>query len=233
MSLEQTIREACPASWDLEQWDRFVFVLREWWPEPVERWTERRIMGLALGVADFSSEQVGDALRRLRDSGHKFPPRVPEIADAIKVDRSAPSWTEAHALLFDRPGGVIHARAPRRNGALGEDARRQLRDEAMLERAAELHPMIAAFTAAYGPRRLDDVSGRIAYTADYRAIELERLREEWEDFAQRAEARRREGLPLLTAPLDARRRELGPVRPDYAAAITAGTTTTTTAGSGA
>jgi hypothetical protein len=145
---------------------------------------------------------------------------VPAIADAIHTHRSAPSWTEAHALLFDRPGGVIHARIPRGERPVGEDARWALRAQAMLDRATELHPMIAAFTAAYGPRRLEEVSGRIAF-GEYAAVELERLRGEWGDFVGRADARRREGMPLLTAPL-ARRELEGPRHLDALAHLGAG-----------
>lgn len=220
MTLEQTIREACPPSWGQTQWDSFTMLLREWWPEPTERWTERRVIGLALGVADFSAEQAGAALRRLRDAGQKFPPRVPEIANAIHVDRSAPSWTEAHALLFDRPDGVVHARIPVGARPVGEDERWELKSEAMLQRAAEHHEMIAAFVAAFGPRRL-------AYLPindpEYGALELERLRVQWEEFVQRADARRREGMPLLTAPLHARREIAGgPRRLDPIAALRRG-----------
>lgn len=221
MLAEQAVRDACPPSWELEQWDLFVGLLQAWWPEPEDRWTEQRVVGLAMGLADFTADQAGAALRRLRDGGQKFPPRVPEIANAIHVDRDAPSWTEAHALLLDRPGGVIHARIPRGERPVGEEARWALREQAMLDRASELHPMIAAFTAAYGPRRLEAVSGRIAHS-EYGAVELERLREEWEDFVDRAEARRREGMPLLTPPLARRELEQGPRRlgaPQLAAAI--------------
>ncbi len=215
---EQAVRDACPPTWELEQWDLFVGLLQAWWPEPEDRWTEQRIVGLAMGMADFTADQAGAALKRLRNAGQKFPPRVPEIANAIHVDRDAPSWTEAYALLFDRPGGVIHARIPRGERPVGEDARWALREQAMLDRATELHPMIAAFTAAYGPRRLEAVSGRIAYgrdqgddDRDFGPVELERLRQEWEDFVERADARRREGMPLLTPPL-ARRELAGPRR---------------------
>lgn len=196
--LDDTITEACPPSWEPEQWHLFVGLLREWWHESAEQWTERRVRALSVGMADFTAGQASQALRRLRDSGQRFAPRVPEIADAIHVDRDIPSWTEARALLFDAPGGVVHAGIPAAARPADEEERHRLAERAMLERAAQLHDTIAAFTLAFGARRLALAP---IHDPDYGAIELQRLREQWEEFAQRADARRRDGLPLLTTGL--------------------------------
>jgi hypothetical protein len=198
------VEQACPPTWDHDAWHLFVTLCRTWWPEPETNWTKDRLLGLAMGMADFTAEQAGDALKRLRDSGQKFPPRVPEIANAIHTDRSTPSWAEAYTLLFGRPDGVVHARVPRDARPADENERRELHETAMLQRAAQLHPMIGAFVAAFGARRLDGVQ---IDDEKYGALERERLREQWLEFVERADARRREGAPLLTAPLA--RRGLG------------------------
>lgn len=211
-------RELTPPGWEVADWERVLLLLREWFVSKPEDWTADRLTGYALGLADFTAEQVGEALRRLRDApGKTFLPRVSEIADAIRTECSDPSWSEAYSLMFDKPGGVIHARAPRR---VHPDERLAAIDTAVLERAEQLPDLVGAFVGAIGPRRLrlwpvDDLQ--------YGRLEIQRLHEEWDEFVERADARRREGRPLLTAPLAARR-ELGPRRPDYIAALGAAPT---------
>lgn len=217
MTSYQQLADAGPTSWRDGEWQTFLWLFREWWSDKPENWTDRRVAALAIGLTDFSADQASGALRRLVNAGAKWPPRLAEIVNAIHVDRAAPSWAEARTLLFERPDGVIHARAQRPDGGFGGQAeRRAAKDRAMHERAAGHGEMIQAFVHAFGAERLDNVPPP---DAEYGDLEMQRVRELWQEFVDRADARRRDGLPLLTEPLEQRRRELGPVRPDFAAAI--------------
>jgi hypothetical protein len=214
----KAIASAGPPAWDEGEWDGFLLLLREWWRARPEDWTDRRVAALAIGLADFTAEQASGALRRLRDAGQKFPPNVGEIANAIHTNRDDPSFTEAYELLFGK-GGAVRAR-PQPGQRFADSADRdRATDLAILQRAIAQHELVGAFVAAVTPKRLrllpvDD--------PDYGELERRRLNEEWNDFVERADARRREGMPLLTAPL-AERRELGPAKPNYLAAIGAPT----------
>jgi hypothetical protein len=54
---------------------------------------------------------------------------------------------------------------------------------------------------------------------DYGQLEIKRLREDWGQFVGRAEERMAAGLPAGTG---TRRQQLGPHKPDFAAALPAG-----------
>lgn len=209
-------RDVTPPGWRPEDWENVLLLLREWFVSKPEDWTTNRLTGYALGLADFTAAQVGAALRRLRDApGRTFLPRVSEIADAIHTDRSDPSFGEAFELLFGK-GGCVHARPAAGVRYDGQTERDKATDLAILEKAIDQHELVGAFVAAVTPRRLrlipiDD--------PEYGDLRREELRREWADFVERADARRREGMPLLTSALVAQRREIGPSKPDYLAAI--------------
>lgn len=208
-------RELTPPGWSFDEWKHVLVLLRTWFVSRPEDWTSDMLTGYAVGFADFAPGQVGTALRRLRDApGKTFLPRVSEIADAVHTDRDDPSFAEAYELLFGQ-GGAVRARPTAGQRFADSSDRDRATDVAILQRAVAQHELLGAFVAAVTPRRLrllpvDD--------PDYGELERRRLNEEWNDFVERADARRREGLPLLTASLAARR-ELGPGKPDYLAAI--------------
>ncbi len=208
--------EAGPPTWADGEWSTFTLLLAEWWNARPEHWTDRRRAALAIALASFTGEQASAALRRLLNAGHEWPPKAVDIVNAIHIDRGLPNWVEARALLLDRPHGVVHAPVRRPVGGHGgEQGRLQAKEQAMLEQAAEHGEVIAAFVVAFGARRLLYLP---VNDPDYGELELERLRERWTEFAESADARRREGQPLLTAPLRPRL-EQGPRRLDPIAAL--------------
>lgn len=197
-----------PPSWPADEWDVFTLLVEEAWKG---EWTNRKAKAYGLLLDSYEPAAVIDALRSLAGKGGPFMPTVPEIIGAIVEDVTVPTWTEAFELL----GRATHAACRRGRGS---DEQIQA---AIVERLSSQHPYLAAFAGQVGAKRLryapfDD--------PDEGKWERKRLREEWDQFVERADGRRREGRPIeLDAP--ARRRELtsGPRRLDSAALIGAPT----------
>jgi len=205
--------QACPPSWPAEAWALFEGMMEEVWVRG-EHWTTRKAKYYAPFLDGHEPDAVVAALQSLADGGQTFLPAVGEIIGAIHHDHAAPSWAEAFELIYGRDGCL---RGPRRATvelAGGEQAR----DDAIVARAEDKHPVLGAFVAAQTPKRLRML--RIDHE-EYGELERRRLGEEWAEFADRADRRRREGLPLLTPAL-AQRTQLGPRRMNPAALLPTG-----------
>lgn len=183
------------------------------WPAQVAGWGRE---GIAAYVAELERRGVRpeDALGAIRSCDGEFPPSAGRLAALARRDPSAPSFAEAFTLIFGR-GGLLSAR-PR--GAFATDCqRRQAEQQAVAQRAATLHPLIAGFARAYGVARLRQLQ---VDEPEYGGIVRRDLQREWEEFVAATDRRhvaaltaggdRRDGLRGLDplAALGAGRREL-------------------------
>ena len=168
-------------SWSPDQWDVFAGLLDRGWPGELEPAGENAYRVL---LDDCEPEALVAALKRLLHRGQRFRPSAAELLAEARRDPSAPTFDEAYVLIFG-PRGVLAARPSR---AALQEARdpRAAHNEAALERAQELHPLVYSFVARQGAERL-----RLLPLADPQYGELRRkeLREAWDAHVEAAEGR--------------------------------------------
>jgi hypothetical protein len=214
------------------------------WPSLVNSWGRE---ALAAYVRELEARCLtpDDALVALRMCDGQFPPSAPELAALARRDPSRPTSAEALAAIFG-PDGVLHpftsrAREMRERIAACErgcsdgwliddesntaapcDCRGMsaaATDAVMLARAADVHPLLAAFVQTQGLDRLRRLD---LDDPDWGQARRKQLADEWEEFVDVNETRdvaaltagRRGGLgrvdPLRALP--AARARLAPVR---------------------
>jgi hypothetical protein len=161
-----------------DEWETLCLLLEEGWPG---EFTEATARAWRLLLDDFSAEQVLVAIKSLVARGGTFRPSVAEVTAAIRKDPSAPTFTEAYALIYGK-GGVIRAR-PKYAGRLITD---EDRNRAMLDRASELHPLVAAFVNRYGLHRLRMLE---VDDPEYGELRRKELAGEWDQFCEAMEGR--------------------------------------------
>lgn len=200
----------CPPSWPPDEWAVVTMLFEEAFKTPPgQEWTNRKAKAYGTMLDAYQPAAVVAAVKRLAAAGQTFLPSVGDIIGAIRADLSAPSWTEAFEMIFG-PRGALSVRLPRGSRPADEAERDRVLNQAIIERAAAQHEMVGAFVATQGPRRLRMLP---IHDPDWGEKTRRDLGVEWDEFVDKADARRREGLPLLTPALAARR-ELGPARMD-------------------
>jgi hypothetical protein len=106
--------------------------------------------GIAAYVAALQDRGLdADRVARAIDTwpaGSDFPPSAPNLAAAALKDPGVPTFDEMVLLIFG-PGGVLLARGPH---VFDRKERELLREDAMLRRAAGMHPVIGAFIRSQG-----------------------------------------------------------------------------------
>jgi hypothetical protein len=138
--------------WSTSTWAAFCALIDEAWPGSFDQHAEA---SYRTALDAYDPALVVRALQVLITSGQKFRPSVPELVAAIRSDPTRPTFEEALTLIFS-PGGVLHARPDRRALAMyaSERERFAICNQAMLDRAAQFHPLIGSFVARYGLERL-------------------------------------------------------------------------------
>jgi hypothetical protein len=135
--------------WAEEQWAMFFDLLDNGWPGDLDPSAAAAYQVLLDGMPP---DEVVEALRRLLHQGARFRPSAAEILGARRRDASRPTFEEAYVMIFG-PRGVLRARpAVRRYD--DEAERRRVHDEAARQRAASMHPLVAAFVERQGLDRL-------------------------------------------------------------------------------
>lgn len=141
--------------WHDDQWEAFCLLLEEAWPGEFDRRTRgawRTLLGR------HEPDQVIGALQHLLAEGHRFRPSVSELIAAIRHDPTIPTFDEAYRLLYGA-GGVMRAE-PAHDAFAGpvryrsERERRDMFDQAAIDRATGMHPLIGSFIDRYGLDRL-------------------------------------------------------------------------------
>ena len=175
--------------WTDQQWEAFAALLEEGWPGKFDDSTATSWRVLLDGV---DPQTAAEGLRRLLHEGHRFRPSASEVLAAARRDPSVPTFAEAFRLIFGSRG-VLKARPDRRT-YVDERDRRRAEQQAMLDRAATLHPLVASFVERQGLDRLrmlelDD--------PEYGAVRRRDLEAEWNEHVGRSADR---DVAMLAAP---------------------------------
>lgn len=175
-----------------DEWTGIETLLEHGWPG---EFSDAGRAAYRVLLAGLDPDQVLAALRSLARKGGTFRPSAAEVAAAVADDPAKPTFDEALQVIRR----VVPVRP----------------DEAALERAAAVHPYLAAFIESVGLDRLrrwpiDD--------PEFGQLETDRLREAWRLFVVRADHRLASGIAIDTP----QRRQLGPRKPDFAGALPAG-----------
>lgn len=171
-------------SWDSETWDAFCGLIDEAWPgtfddQAANSW---RVLLDGTDPADAVA-----AMRRLLLRGQRFRPSVSELLGELRADPSKPTFEEAFALIFG-PRGVLAAR-PTANGPVtfaSEADRAARQNQAALDRANEMHPLVAAFVARQGVGRLRELQ---VEDPDYGELRRKELRDAWDRHLEATDGR--------------------------------------------
>lgn len=171
-------------SWTAEQHRIIANAILGAWP------TTSQTMG-ASGIAAYVSAlerrglDAADTLRAIDTwpAGSDFPPSAPNLAAAAMRDPSAPVWEEAEQIIF---AFVLKARTAVRKSSWEFGERDQLNREAMVERAATVHPLVQAFIVA---QSLDRLRRLDLDDENYGEARRQRLREAWEQFCEAHQGR--------------------------------------------
>lgn len=183
------------------------------WPSQVASWGREAI---AAYCAELQARGLTPdaALRAIRSADAGPAPTAPSLAKLAHIDPEQPATAELVSLIYG-PGGAMRARTP--PGASYESEAQMLsaRDEARLERAWDIHPLLGLFVDSYGVRRLAMLE---VDHDEYGAKRRRELEEAWEGFCERNAHRDRAALAA------GRKRELGrgPRRLDPVRAIAKG-----------
>lgn len=205
-----------------DEWATFAMLLDKGfkWREqfgPAHEFTYRTLLD------GYSGEQISGALRALTARGQKFGPTPGEIIAEIRSDPSRPTFDEMLTLTQT----ALRAWNRPLTGDYSNEAQMlAAREASVLERASEMHPLVGAFIARHGIRRLQDEIGEL--DGEYGAVRRNELEAAWSAHLEACEGRdvaalvtgRRDGLRALD-PLSA----LGLRRP--VAQIGSGTEPTT------
>lgn len=135
------------SAWTPDQWAVFVSLLQRGFAarDPLTPADEDAYRVLLDGI---DPQQAVRALREIVQEGQELRPRPGAIAARARRDPSVPTFDEAYRLIFG-PGGVLAARPTVRRWA-DERERRRLYDQAALDRASQMHPLIGAFVQRRG-----------------------------------------------------------------------------------
>lgn len=133
-----------------DEWDSMCLLIDEGWPG---EFTDTAATAWRVFLDDYEPDQILRALKTLVARGGTFRPSVAEVVAEIRRDPSKPTAEEAYQMIYG-PGGVIKARlAP--GGSYGSEAEMLgARDQAKVDRAWELHPLLGDFVERFGIRRL-------------------------------------------------------------------------------
>jgi hypothetical protein len=139
-------------AWTDQQWDTFAGLVTEGWPGQFDDNAADSWRTLLDGTEPATA---AEALRRLLLEGHRFRPSVSEVLEAARRDPSKPTFAEAYLLIYGRRG-ALRAR-PERRVYRDHKEQRKLEDDAIRERAGQLHPLVATFIDRQGIGRLQQL----------------------------------------------------------------------------
>lgn len=167
-------------TWSEHEWDTFTGLLEDGWPGEFD---DRRADAYRVLLDGIEPGEAVRALRVLLRTS-KFRPSTAEIVQAAEQDPSKPTFDEAYQLIFG-PRGVLRARpAVARWGSEGE--RRRLFNEAAMDRAASMHPLIGSFCERQG---LDRLRGMPVDDPDQGHWRRRELQQAWQEHVEASAGR--------------------------------------------
>jgi hypothetical protein len=152
------------------------------WREPfgVAHATTYRVL-----LDGYDAEQIAGGLRKLIARGQVFGPTPGELVALINEDPSRPTFIEAYRLIYGK-GGILRAR-PTVSTWPDNAAKERDYDLAARERAAAMHPLVAAFVERYGISRLRLLE---VDHDDYGELNRKDLEAHWDRFCEAVQDRR-------------------------------------------
>lgn len=188
-------------TWTADERSTVANLLLGSWPGTIAHWGREGFAAyLTVLEQRLTAEQASGAI--LSWEGGDFPPSAPNLAAAARTDPGAPTFVEMVRLVFG-PGGVLSARTSVRKGVWDLGERERLDEEAMIERASGMHPLIGAFVRSY---RIEKLRALNLDDPDWGGAERHRLEHHWQqhveacdgrDAAALAMGRRQDGLAKL------------------------------------
>jgi hypothetical protein len=163
------------------------------WPGTIPGWGKDAFAAFLaeLQARNLTAEQVLVAVRSW-PAGSDFPPSAPNLAVAARADPGVPTASEMITLIFGR-GGVLSARTKIRKGSWEAGERDQADRDAMLERLADVHPLVASFADREG---LDRLRALNLEDVEFGGARRRMLEQRWGEHLEAMENR---DVALLTA----------------------------------
>lgn len=124
------------------------------------------------------------ALQVLVAEGQAMRPRPGEIVKRIRRDAGTPTFIEAYRLIFG-PRGVLRA-LPAERVFPDAGARARAEEQAALDRATTMHPLVAAFVQRQG---VDRLRGLELDCPEYGPVRRRQLEQEWNDHVDAFDGR--------------------------------------------
>jgi hypothetical protein len=165
-----------------DEYETICLLIEEGWPGD---FNDTAAAAWRVFLDDYEPAQVLVALKALVAKGGTFRPSVAEVVAQIRQDPSRPTPEEAYTMIYG-PRGVMRARAKANQSYANEAAMIGAHDDAKVQRAFELHPLLGAFVERYGIRRLALLE---VDSPEYGEIKRRELREAWERHCEAFEGR--------------------------------------------
>lgn len=172
--------------WTDPQWAMFCSILKRGFAAK-DPFTTDDANVYRLLLDDVDPEGAMAAVKAIVLEGQALRPRPGEIVARVRRDPGKPTFEEAFALIFG-PRGVLAAR-PGNGGPVtynSQAERRQAENTAALERAADLHPLVASFVQRQGVTRLRELP---VVDPDFGEIRRKELRDAWDRHCEAMDGR--------------------------------------------
>lgn len=179
-----------------DEWESLCLLIDEGWPG---EFSDASAKAWRLFLDDYDVEQVFVAIKALVARGGTFRPSVAEVVAEIRRDPLRPTFIEMVRLVFGS-SGVLRARTPVRKASWEAGERDALDREAMMLRAAQMHPLIGAFVDREG---LDRLRALGLDDEEWGEARRRQLQVDWDAFVEAHEGRE------VAAIASGRRGELG------------------------
>jgi hypothetical protein len=156
------------------------------WPGTIPGWGKDAFAAFLaeLQARNLTAEQVLVAVRSW-PAGSDFPPSAPNLAAAARRDPGVPTASEMITLIFGR-GGVLSARTKIRKASWEMGERDAADQDAMRERLADMHPIVASFVDREGLERL---RGLNLEDVEYGGARRRMLEQRWGEHLEAVESR--------------------------------------------
>jgi hypothetical protein len=165
-----------------DEWLVIAGWVDEWWPAKFESSAEDAWF---VALEGFEAQDVIESLRAMLARGGTFRPSVAEVIGQIRRDPAVPTAAEMITLIFGR-GGVLSARTQIRKGSWEAGERDQADRDAMRERLADMHPVVASFVDREG---LDRLRALNLEDAEFGGARRRMLEQRWGEHLEAVESR--------------------------------------------
>lgn len=175
-------------AWTEDQWAAFVTMLSRGFAAR-DPFTDEDAAVYRVLLDGVEPELAHQALRQLVLEGQALRPKPGEIVDRARRDSGRPTFDEAYRLIFG-PRGVLAARPSSSRWADAAERSRAF-NEAAMERARGMHPLIASFVERQGLDRLRQMP---LDDDDYGELRRREMQARWDEHVDVSEGREVQAL---------------------------------------